>query len=98
DGTGTTSLAYYPSGVLGAGQVSSSDGPLPNDTITYGYDELGRMKTRQMNGVNVTWDYDGLGRPSRQANPLGTFGYTYDGMTSRVSAVSYPNGQTTSYS
>src|SRR5262249_53449063 len=45
DGTGTTTYSYNPVAAipgLGANQLASVDGPLPNDTITYGYDELGR--------------------------------------------------------
>ena len=33
-----------------------------------------------------------------EANVLGTFGYAYDGATSRFAAVTYPNGQTSAYS
>ena len=51
DGTGTTSYTYHPAGVLGAGQVASVDGPLTDDTITYTYDELGRVLSRAINGV-----------------------------------------------
>jgi YD repeat-containing protein len=51
DGTGTTSYAYQPAGALGAGQVASVDRPLTNDTITYTYDELGRVVSRSINGA-----------------------------------------------
>ena len=54
DGTGTTAYTYHPADVVGAGQVASVDGPLPNDTITYAYDELGRVVTRAINGVAAT--------------------------------------------
>jgi RHS repeat-associated protein len=99
DGTGTTTYAYHPPGVLGAGQVASIDGPLPNDTITYGYDELGRVTTRQINGVAnaLSVAYDALGRITSETNALGAFSYTYDGVTGRVSTLTYPNGQTVSY-
>jgi len=48
DGTGTTNYGYYPvtSGQLGAGELSTVDGPLANDTITYTYDQLGRILCR----------------------------------------------------
>ena len=29
---------------------------------------------------------------------LGTFSYTYDGVTGRLATVTYPNGQTSTYS
>jgi YD repeat-containing protein len=63
DGTGTTAYAYKAAGTLGAGQVASVDGPLTNDTITYTYDQLGRVTARAINGgANpVTWAFDALG-------------------------------------
>ena len=97
DGTGTTSYAYHPVGVLGAGQLASVDGPLTNDTITYAYDELGRVTTRAVNGVGTTLTYDALGRVSTEVNVLGTFTYGYHGTTARLASVLYPNGQTSTY-
>jgi RHS repeat-associated protein len=102
DGTGTTTYGYHPITVpptLGATQLASVDGPLPNDTITYSYDQLGRVTTRAINGAanTVTWAFDALGRVTSEANVLGTFTYTYDGPTDRVATVTYPNGQTSSY-
>ena len=64
DGTGTTSYGYHPVGVPGAGQVASVDGPLSADTITHGYDELGRMTTRAINGIGTTQTFDALERVS----------------------------------
>ncbi len=43
DGTGTTTYAYQAISDAGAGQVASVDGPMTNDTISYTYDELGRV-------------------------------------------------------
>jgi RHS repeat-associated protein len=97
DGTGTTNFTYYPTGVLGATLLKDVDGPLSSDTITYAYDELGRLKMRTLNGVTMTWTYDSLGRVTSQVNPLGTFGYTYNGTTNRFATLSYPNGHQTSY-
>lgn len=100
DGIGTTTYAYKAPGVLGAGRVASVDGPLTNDTITYIYDELGRVTVRAINGTanTVTWEFDALGRVESEANVLGTFTYTYDGVTSRLATVTYPNNQTSAYS
>jgi RHS repeat-associated protein len=98
DGTGATAYTYVSSGVLGATRVASVDGPLTNDTITYQYDELGRVVSRAINGVAATEAYDALGRMTTQTNVLGTFGYGYDGVTARLASVAYPNGQTSSYS
>jgi RHS repeat-associated protein len=99
DGVGTTSYAYYPPGVLGAGRLQSVDGPLDNDTITYSYDELGRVDSKQIGASSRTeaQAFDALGRLTALTNPLGTFTYTYDGVSGRTSSVTYPNGQQTTY-
>lgn len=62
DGIGTTTYGYHAAGQAGAGQVASVDGPWTDDTITYTYDQLGRVTTRAINGVGVTWAFDALGR------------------------------------
>jgi RHS repeat-associated protein len=100
DGTGTTTYSYQAPGVLGAGQVATVDGPLANDVIAYSYDPLGRVTTRTINGAanSVTSAFDALGRVTSEANVLGAFTYGYDGVTSRVASVAYPNGQTSAYS
>lgn len=46
DGNGTTAYSYYPVGSLGALQLEQESGPLPNSTIAYAYDELGRLGSR----------------------------------------------------
>jgi RHS repeat-associated protein len=100
DGTGTTTYAYHPVATppgLGAGQLASVDGPLANDTITYAYDELGRVTSRTLNGVTTTWAYDALGRLTTLTDPIGSFAYGYAGTTGRVTSLGYPNGQTSSY-
>ncbi len=98
DGTGTTAYTYHPAGQAGAGQVATVDGPLTDDTIAYGYDELNRMVSRAINGVAMTLAYDGLGRVAEEVNVLGTFTYGYDGVSARLASVTYPNGQTSAYS
>jgi YD repeat-containing protein len=65
--------------------------------ISYTYDELGRVVTRPIDGVPLTLRYDTLGRVDREENALGTFTYTYDGVTRRLATVTYPNGQTSTY-
>ena len=54
DGTGTTSYGNHPIAVppaLGAGRLASIDAPLVNDTITFGYDQLGRVTDGSINGA-----------------------------------------------
>lgn len=103
DGIGSTQYAYNSitaPPVLGAGRLASVDGPWNNDTITYSYDELGRLSGRSIDGVNNTssFGYDTLGRPHTITNPLGAFTYNYVGVTGRMDNVQYPNGQKTQYS
>jgi RHS repeat-associated protein len=113
DGIGTTHYAYNPvpsspitTPVTGANQLASVTGPLPNSTISYAYDELGRevgeSHSGTVNGEPITANsssiYDALGRVTSATNPLGTFGYSYVNQTGRVAQIAYPNGQVTNYS
>ncbi|MBI3867394.1 MAG: hypothetical protein HY299_02600 [Verrucomicrobia bacterium] len=96
DGTGTTLYSYNPiTGVaaLGAGALASVDGPLPNDTITYTYDELCRPVHRAINGVDSAMMFDVAGRLVGVTNALGAFVYGYDGSTAQLVSKSLPNGQ-----
>jgi RHS repeat-associated protein len=100
DGTGTTHYRYIPITpipMLGARQPASIDGPLPNDTITYGYDKLGRCVSTAINGVASASTFDAIGRITRATNALGTFNYTYDGSSARTVSQTYPNGQRTEW-
>lgn len=100
DGTGTTRYGYIPIDAalsLGAGQLASVDGPLPDDTITFSYDELGRRVSTAINGVASSVTYDAAGRMTNATNALGTFNYTYDGNSFRKTSQSYPNGQTAQF-
>jgi RHS repeat-associated protein len=99
DGTGATAYTYHPAGQPGAGQVATVDGPLPNDTIAYSYDALGRVVGRTIDGAAnaLSVQYDALGRVTSETNALGTFGYGYDGASGRLATVTYPNGQTSAY-
>lgn len=103
DGSGTTTYAYNPivaPPAVGAGQLASIDGPLTNDLITFGYDQLGRVTNRSINGaVNAaSWIFDSLGRIGSATNKLGTFSYSYVNVTDRVSSMTYPDGASTVYS
>jgi RHS repeat-associated protein len=97
DGTGIRVYQYNPvtsPPVLGAGKLASETGPLPNDTITYGYDELGRSVQIAISGVTATKTIDAAGRLAGETNALGTFSYAYDGSSSRLASVLFPNGLT----
>jgi RHS repeat-associated protein len=102
DGIGTTTYGYNPIAAppaLGAGQLASIDAPLANDTITFGYDQLGRVTNRSINGTanSETWTFDSLGRVSTDVNKLGTFTNTYIGVTDRLSKLAYPGGASANY-
>lgn len=97
DGTGTTLYSYLPitvSPALGAGQLSAVDGPLPNDTISYSYDELGRIVSTAVDGVASTTTYDAAFRVTARTNVLGAFAYAYDGSSGRLLSETFPNAQT----
>lgn len=101
DGIGTTTYTYNPitpTPAIGAGRLATVAGPLPNSTITYQYDELGRANRRAVNGVPATVNYDTLGRVTQVTNPLGTFNYGYVNTTDRWGRIDYPNGQRTLFS
>lgn len=96
DGIGTNVYSYYPiTNVAGAGRLQSIDGSLANDTITYAYDELGRVTSRAIDGVAQAVTYDGRGRVIVMTNVLGRFTNNYVNTTFRLSSVFYPNGQST---
>jgi RHS repeat-associated protein len=100
DGTGTTTYTHYPitgSATLGAGQLQSVTGPLPNSTITYSYDQLGRELSEAINGMAASQTYDPLGRVATVTNPLGLFTNTYMAESPRLQSTIYPNGQSTVY-
>src|SRR5690606_9927188 len=50
-----------------------------------------------IDGVPLTLTYDALGRVEREVNTLGTFDYTFDGVSGRLATVTYPNNQTSAY-
>jgi RHS repeat-associated protein len=102
--TGTTTYNYNASsitGTLGGGKLSSivNNGSCPY-TLTYGYDSLGHVVSRAIDGGTNTETtvYDGLGRVTQVTNALGTFGYTPYNATNLIASISYPNGQAVNYS
>ncbi len=101
DNIGTTSYAYYPITVpsaMGAGALQAVDGPLLNDTVSFSYDELGRVTAHGLAGFVTTSLYDALGRLTSIASPVGTFNWAYVNTTNRPQTATYPNGQVTTYS
>ena len=99
DGIGTTTYSYnpYTTGKNGAGQLQSIDGPWENDTITYTYDPVGRLRKKTINDVNYLAgaNYDKLDRLTSYNSLLGNFSQTYVGPTHRVKKVTSPVSTTT---
>jgi RHS repeat-associated protein len=113
DDWGTISYSYNPyitdpsATTTGAGRVSEiTNNVILDSDITYTYDVLGRVANRSINGDSnsTTWVYDPMGRVSSETDPLGEFDYGYvddatgySKGTTRLSAISYPNGQVTNF-
>src|SRR5262249_11356612 len=101
DGIGQTIYTYNwitSTPTLGAGRLAAVSGPLPNVTLTFTYDQLGRAVGRAINGVASSVMYNALGQVTQADNPLGTFTYGYADLTDRLISVMYPNGQSTRFS
>jgi len=100
DGTGITTFTYNPitgAPSLGASLLASIDGPLFNDTISFQYDELGRVAKRNVDGDVLSRTWDAGGRVQQLSNALGNFTVEWDGSSRRLSAINYPNGQRSTY-
>lgn len=107
DGAGTTTFTYHPYGAAthGAGQVARVNGPLPDDTLKYTYDELGRMKkleivddsTQSTSSYTEEYTFDPRSRVTTVANNVGSTTYAFVGQSTRPSTVAYANGMETQY-
>ncbi len=103
DGTGMTTYAYHPAALAGALKLASVDGPGSDDLLEYGYDELGRVNNRKLNGTanNVRYVFDSLGRlrmeDTSPATFAGTFSFGYDGVSGRPISILYPSAQRADY-
>jgi YD repeat-containing protein len=100
DKTGTTTYTYHPitdPPTLGAGRLATETSPMAQSTVTYGYDELGRVVSQDINGSASQVGFDTLGRVNQVTNPLGTFQYAYEGSTGRLANVILPNGMSTGF-
>lgn len=101
---GTTTFGYgsYATNPYGSpdnsrGRLTSVDGIYADDTAAYGYDEIGRMISRQINGTanEETRQFDAAGRISQFSNKLGTFIPAYLNAAygdSRPEQLPLPNG------
>jgi len=107
DGIGTTAFAYNPNDGTtdGAGLVARVNGPFTNDTLKFTYDDLARLKKREVvddasftiASYSEEYVFDDRSRVEKVINNLGTFDVFYVGQSSRLDYVDYPNGMKTDY-
>jgi RHS repeat-associated protein len=65
----------------------SETSPLASSTISYVYDELGRLSQRTVQGAGAeTFAYDAIGRLITHANDLGSFTLGYLGQTGQITS------------
>ncbi|HEY1052757.1 MAG TPA: RHS repeat-associated core domain-containing protein [Prosthecobacter sp.] len=94
DGQGVTTYTYGAvTAPTGANQLKEVKTLWDGVTVAYAYDKLGRVESRSVNGVAQSFARDAGGRTTSLTNSLGTFGFTFDGATRRVTGISLPNGQ-----
>lgn len=90
DGTGRTDYTYYPSYDDGAQQLqqecfTATGATGCSHSISYNYDELGRLGTRQISGSGPeTFAYDDIGRVTGHTSDLGAFQLSYLGQTPQL--------------
>jgi RHS repeat-associated protein len=74
------------------------DGPWANDTLTYTYDDLGRIVSAQLqNGQTTGHEYDDLGRLTKVKVGTKEYIYQYDGVSPLIKKLTRPNTVATSY-
>ena len=89
--------------ITGGGKLASiSNNVLSNSTISFGYDELGRLTNRSVNNSSnsETLSFDAASRILATVNNLGTLGVAYQNSDSgslQVSSIAYPNSQTSNF-
>ena len=92
DAAGTTTYGYD-----AAGQLLSEDGPWPDDTVSYTYNNRLRASVSVL-APNVsawaeTYGYDTAKRLTNAVSPTGSFGYTYDPVRHmQTGLLTLPNG------
>ena len=107
DGIGTTHLVYHPDDGAGngAGLIARINGPFADDSLKYSYDDLNRLKKREIvddatystASYSEEYVFDARGRVEDLINNLGTFDYSYVGQSDRIDDMDYPNGMKTDY-
>ena len=100
DGVGTHGFTYD-----NRGKLLSLDGPFADDEQTFSYDSLQRLQTQTVGRgasggtQSQSYAYDALGRletlNSNGTQGVGTFNYSYVGLTDMLQSLQMPNGTQT---
>lgn len=95
DGLGVTSYSYgeVTGSAPGANQLKEVNTLWNGVNVTYSHDILGRVLSRAIDGISLSVARDAGGRTSAMTNALGTFGYTFENASDRITGISLPNGQ-----
>ncbi len=98
DGTGTTSYNYYPIGSLGGNHIQSVSQPVGTTSanVMYSYDADGRVTNRSIDGTAETYSFSNT-ELTNVTNSLGSFAYSYDPASTRLTQITYPNSQQSSF-
>lgn len=89
DGEGTTTYAFDST----TARLTSVDGPYGSDTVSYGYDDLGRIDEITTPGsITQSFTFDSDERLSAWTDVFGSGSITYSGRTSRATNISRAGG------
>jgi RHS repeat-associated protein len=89
DGEGTTTYSFDST----TARLTSVDGPYGSDTVSYGYDDLGRVDEITTPGsITQSFTFDSDERLSAWSDVFGSGSITYSGRTDRVTNVSRAGG------
>ncbi len=94
DGSGVYLFTYDE-----ASRIETIDGPWENDTITYSYDDLGRVRTVQVaGGLLRTYSYDTMGRLTQVQVGSQVYAYSFKGpVNPLIETLTLPSGARTEY-
>lgn len=73
------------------GNLTGETAPAPYGGASYGYDNLGRMRSASRDGVNASFVYDALGRQTREKGPLGAVASAFD-LAGNRTRLAWPDG------
>jgi len=93
DALGTRTISYDASS-----RVTSIDGPWVSDTLSFGYDLLGRKTSQALQqGLSADYGYDSLDRLTSVSANDATYSYAYRGNGTLLESLVRPDGSKTEY-